>query len=54
MKKMTYRCSNSECGHVITPKWNLFIEAGCNYTKAVKEYALELGLICNISYERYV
>ena len=52
MKKMTYRCSNSECGHVITPKWNLFIEAGCNYTKAVKEYALELGLICNISYEK--
>ena len=52
MKKMTYRCSNSECGHVITPKWNLFIEAGCNYTNAVKEYALELGLICNISYEK--
>ena len=22
------------------------------YTKAVKDYALELGLICNISYEK--
>ena len=52
MKKMTYKCSNCECSHVITPKWNLFIEAGCNYTKSVKEYALELGLICNISYEK--
>ena len=52
MKKMTYKCSNDECGHVITPKWNLFIEAGCNYTKAVKEYSLELGLLCNISYEK--
>lgn len=52
MKKMTYRCTNSACGHVITPKWNLFIEAGCNYTKAVMEYALELGLICNVSYEK--
>ena len=52
MKKMTYKCSNSECGHVITPKWNLFMEVGCNYTKAVKEYALELGLICNSSYEK--
>ena len=52
MKKMTYKCSDPKCGHVITPKWNLFIEAGCNYTKAVKEYALELGLICNISYEK--
>ena len=49
---MTYKCSNPKCGHVITPKWNLFIEAGCNYTNAVKEYALELGLICNISYEK--
>ena len=54
MKKMTYKCSNGECGHIITPKWNLFIEAGCNYTKAVKEYALELGLITNISYEKMV
>ena len=52
MKKMTYRCSGSECGRVITPKWSLFIEAGCNYTKAVKQYALELGLICNVSYEK--
>ena len=24
------------------------------YTKAVKDYALELGLICNISYEKMV
>ena len=37
---------------MVTPKWSLFIEAGCNYTIAVKEFALELGLICNISYER--
>ena len=29
------------------------LEAG-NYTNAVKEYALELGLICNISYEKMV
>ena len=42
MKKMTYKCSNCECGHVITPKWNLFIEVGCSYTKAVKEYAFRI------------
>ena len=49
---MTYKCSGENCGHIITPKWSLFIEAGCNYTKAVKQYALELGLICNVSYEK--
>ena len=52
MKKMTYKCSNSECRRVITPPWAKFIEADCNYTKAVREYALELGLICNVSYEK--
>ena len=46
---MTYKCSNSECGRVIPPPWAKFIEAGCNNTKAVREYALELGLICNVS-----
>ena len=49
---MTYSCTNPDCGHIITPLWNRFIEAGCNYTIAVKEYALELGLICNVSYEK--
>ena len=49
---MTYRCSNPDCHHVITPHWSKFIELGCNYTNAVREYALELGFICNISYER--
>ena len=49
---MKYRCTNSDCGCVVTPKWSRFIEAGCNYTIAVKEFALELGMICNISYER--
>lgn len=52
MKKMTYSCSNPDCNHIITPSWGRFIEAGCNYTKAVKQYALELGLICNVSYEK--
>ena len=52
MKKMKYKCSDEDCGCVVTPKWSRFIEAGCNYTIAVKEFALELGLICNISYER--
>ena len=52
MKKQTYRCSDRKCGCVVTPLWSRFIEAGCNYTKSVKNYALELGLICNISYER--
>lgn len=52
MKKMTYRCSNPNCRHVVTPTWNKYVEAGCNYTNAVKEYALDLGLICNVSYER--
>ena len=54
MNKMKYKCSNPDCGCVVTPKWSRFIEAGCNYTIAVKEFALELGLICNISYEKYV
>ena len=52
MKKQTYLCSDKKCGCVVTPSWGRFIEAGCNYTKAVKEYALELGLICNVSYQR--
>ena len=52
MKKMTYRCSNPDCRHVVTPAWSKYIELGCNYTNAVKEYALDLGLICNVSYER--
>ena len=49
MKKMTYKCTNLECGHIITPIVESFFEAGCRYTKAVKDYALELGLICNVS-----
>ena len=49
MKKQTYRCSDRECSCVVTPLWSRFIEVGCNYTKSVKQYALELGLICNVS-----
>ena len=52
MKKMTYKCSNPECHHVITPQWSKYIEFGCNYTQAVKDFALDLGLICNVSYEK--
>ena len=52
MKKQTYRCSDRGCGCVVTPLWSRFIEVGCNYTKSVKQYALELGLICNVSYEK--
>ena len=40
MKKMTYRCSNPDCRHVVTPTWSKYIELGCNYSNAVKEYAL--------------
>ena len=49
MKKQTYRCSDRGCGSVVTPLRSRFIEFGCNYTKSVKQYALELGLICNVS-----
>lgn len=52
MKKQTYRCSNLECGRVVTPLWGRFIEVGCNYAKSVKQYVLELRLICNVSYEK--
>lgn len=52
MKKMTYKCSNNDCHHVITPQWSKYIEIGCNYTFAVKNFALDLGLICNVSYEK--
>ena len=52
MKKMTYKCSNSDCKHFVTPQWGKYLEFGCNYTITVKEAILDLGLICNVSYEK--
>ena len=32
--------------------WEEYIEPGCNYTIKLKEFALELKFICNISYDK--
>ena len=52
VKKQKYQCSNKECKHCKRSLWEKYIEPGCNYTKKIKEFSLELGLICNISYEK--
>jgi len=51
MKKMTYQSSNNDCKHVITPQRSKFIEYGCNYRNAVRQFALEFGLSITATYE---
>ena len=52
VKKQKYKCCNKKCRHCQRSLWEKYIEPGCNYTIKIKEFALELGLICNISYEK--
>ena len=50
-KKTTYKCSNTNCKHVITPQRSKFIEYRCNYTNAVRQFAHEFGLSITVAYE---
>lgn len=52
VKKQKYKCNNKKCKHCQRSLWKKYIEPGCNYTMKTKEFTLELGLICNISYEK--
>ena len=52
VKKQKYKCSNKKCNHCQRSLWEAYIEPGCNYTMKIKEFALELKSICNISYDK--
>ena len=52
VKKQKYKCSNKKCNHCQRSLWEEYIEPGCNYTIKLKEFALELKFICNISYDK--
>ena len=52
VKKQKYKCSNKKCKHCQRSLWEKYIEPGCNYTMKLKEFALELRFICNISYDK--
>ena len=50
--KQKYQCSNNECNHNLRPLWEDYFKPGSNYTERIKGLILELGLICNISYQQ--
>ena len=52
VKKQKYKCSNKKCNHCQRSLWKAYIEPDCNYTMKIKEFALELKSICNISYDK--
>ena len=52
VKKQKYKCSNKKCNHCQRSLWEEYIGPGCNYTTKLKEFALELKFICNISYDK--
>lgn len=52
MLKTVYKCSNSECNKTVRPTWDEHMDSNSNYTNYLLDKSLELGLICNISYEK--
>ena len=50
--KQKYQCSNGECNHNLRPLWEGYFKPGSNYTERIKGLILELGLICNVSYQQ--
>ena len=52
MLKTVYRCSNEKCNCTIRSKWENHMECNSNYTNDLLDKSLQLGLICNVSYEK--
>ena len=52
MLKTVYHCSNENCNKYVRPLWDEYIEPNSNYTDNILEKSLELGLICNDSFEK--
>ena len=52
MLKTVYKCSNEKCNCTIRPKWENHMEYNSNYTNDLLDKSLQLGLICNVSYEK--
>ena len=52
MLKTVYKCSDEKCNCTVRPKWEKHIGCNCNYTNDLLDKSLQLGLICNISYEK--
>ena len=52
MLKTVYKCSDKKCKCTIRPKWENHINSNCNYTNDLLDKSLQLGLICNVSYEK--
>ena len=50
--KQKYQCSDDECNHNLRPLWEDYFKPGSNYTERIKGLMLELGLICNVSYQQ--
>ena len=50
--KQKYQCSDDECNHNLRPLWEDYFKPGSNYTERIKGLILELGLICNVSYQQ--
>ena len=47
-----YKCSDEKCKYTIRPKWEKHMECKSNYTNDLLDKSLQLGLICNVSYEK--
>ena len=52
MLKTVYKCSDENCKCTIRPKWENHIECNSNYTNDLLDKSLQLGLICNVYYEK--
>ena len=52
MLKTVYKCSNKKCNCTVRPKWENYIECNSNYTNDLLDKSLQLGLICNASFEK--
>jgi len=50
--KQKYQCSDDECNHNLRPLWEDYFKPRSNYTERIKGLMLELGLICNVSYQQ--
>ena len=50
--KTVYKCSNEKCNCTVRPKWENDIDPNCNYSNDLLNKSLQLGLICNVSFEK--
>lgn len=52
IKKQKYVCSNKKCKHYERVSLEKYIDKYCNYTRSLREWSLNIGLIDYISYYR--